>query len=398
MLEFIFLKNINFKNFNLKTTEKLKIPFNKASFHSDAIKNIQNAIYQGHISGDGSYTKKCSELLEAILKVKRALITTSCTHALEMAAILLNIRDGDEIIAPSYTFVSTVNAFVARGAKPIFIDIKMDTLNMNENNIENLITAKTKAIIPVHYAGVGCEMDKILGLSKKYNIPIVEDNAHGLFAKYKDQYLGTFGTFATQSFHETKNYSCGEGGALLINDNQYIDRAEIVREKGTNRKLFHEGEVDKYSWQDIGSSYLPSDILSAILYPQLNDRKRIQKKRKNVYNYYYNHLTDWAHENQVLLPVVPDYCEQSYHMFYMIMPTLKKRNSFLDILNDAGIKSIFHYVPLHSSKMGLKFGNKKKKLPVTEKISDCLVRLPFFNNISKHQLKYIVNIILSCRL
>ena len=376
----------------------MKIPFNKASFNPDAIKNIQNAISQGHISGDGSYTKKCSEFLEYNLKVKRALITTSCTHALEMAAILLNIKDGDEIIAPSYTFVSTVNAFVSRGAKPIFIDIKMDTLNMDENHIENLITKKTKAIIPVHYAGVGCEMDKILDLSRKYNIPIVEDNAHGLFAKYKDRYLGTFGTFATQSFHETKNYSCGEGGALLINDNKFINRAEIIREKGTNRKVYYDGEVDKYSWQDIGSSYLPSDILSAILYTQLNDRNKIQKKRKSVFDYYYNNLVDWAHDNRVLLPKVPDYCEQSYHMFYMIMPTLKKRNSFLNILNDAGIKSIFHYVPLHSSRMGLKFGNRKSDLPVTEKIGDCLVRLPFFNKISKHQLKYIVKIISNCKL
>ena len=362
------------------------------------IKNIKNAISQGHISGDGGYTKKCSEFLESNLKVKRALITTSCTHALEMAAILLNIKDGDEIIAPSYTFVSTVNSFVIRGAKPIFIDIKMDTLNMDENSIERLITKKTKAIIPVHYAGVGCEMDKILDISRKYNIPVVEDNAHGLFAKYKDKYLGTFGTFATQSFHETKNYSCGEGGALLINDNKYINRAEIIREKGTNRKMYHDGEVDKYSWQDIGSSYLPSDILSAILYTQFNDRKKIQKKRKTIYNYYYNHLVDWAHENQVLLPTVPGSCEQSYHMFYMIMPTLKKRNFFLNILNDAGIKSIFHYVPLHTSKMGLKFGNKKGDLPVTEKVSDCLIRLPFFSDISYSQLKYVVEIILSCKL
>ena len=376
----------------------MRIPFNKTSFYSDVIKNIKNAISQGHISGDGGYTKKCSEFLESNLKVKRALITTSCTHALEMAAILLNIKDGDEIIAPSYTFVSTVNSFVIRGAKPIFIDIKMDTLNMDENSIERLITKKTKAIIPVHYAGVGCEMDKILDLARKYNIPIVEDNAHGLFAKYKDKYLGTFGTFATQSFHETKNYSCGEGGALLINDNKYINRAEIIREKGTNRKMYHDGEVDKYSWQDIGSSYLPSDILSAILYTQFNDRKKIQKKRKTIYNYYYNHLVDWAHENQVLLPTVPGSCEQSYHMFYMIMPTLKKRNFFLNILNDAGIKSIFHYVPLHTSKMGLKFGNKKGDLPVTEKVSDCLIRLPFFNDISYSQLKYVVEIILSCKL
>ena len=376
----------------------MKIPFNKASFNPDAIKNIQNAISQGHISGDGSYTKKCSEFLEHNLKVKRALITTSCTHALEMAAILLNIKDEDEIIAPSYTFVSTVNAFVNRGAKPIFIDIKMDTLNMNENHIESLITKKTKAIIPVHYAGVGCEMDKILHISRKYNIPIVEDNAHGLFAKYKGQYLGTFGTFATQSFHETKNYSCGEGGALLINDDKYINRAEIIREKGTNRKVYYDGKVDKYSWQDIGSSYLPSDILSAILYTQLNDRNKIQKKRKSVFDYYYNNLVNWAYDNRVLLPKVPNYCEQSYHMFYMIMPTLRKRNSFLNILNDAGIKSIFHYVPLHSSRMGLKFGNRKSDFPITKKIGDCLVRLPFFNKISKHQLKYIVKIISNCKL
>ena len=379
-------------------TNKYKVPFNMPSFSSDVIKHIQDAISSGKISGDGNFTKKCSELLKDNLKVERALITTSCTHALEMASILLDIEDGDEIIAPSYTFVSTVNSFVIRGAKPIFIDIKMDTLNMDENSIESLITKKTKAIIPVHYAGVGCEMDKILDLSRKYNIPIVEDNAHGLFAKYKDKYLGTFGTFATQSFHETKNYSCGEGGALLINDKKYINRAEIIREKGTNRKMFLDGLVDKYSWEDIGSSYLPSDILAAVLYSQLKCREEIHTKRKIIYDYYYHHLVDWAHDNQVLLPKVPEYCEQSYHMFYMVMPTIKKRNSLLNLLNGAGIKSIFHYVPLHTSKMGLKFGNKKGDLPVTEKVSDCLIRLPFFNDISESQLKYVVEIILSCKL
>jgi dTDP-4-amino-4,6-dideoxygalactose transaminase len=310
----------------------LNIPFNKPSLAGNELEYIKHAISNGHISGDGNYTIKCNSLLEVELGIKKALLTTSCTHALEMAAILLGIQPGDEIIVPSFTFVSTVNAFVLRGAKPVFIDIRPDTLNMDENQLEGLITEKTKAIIPVHYAGIGCEMDIIMNIAKKYDIPVIEDNAHGLFGKYNGRYLGTFGTFATQSFHETKNFSCGEGGALLINDKKFLERAEFIREKGTNRSRYFRGEIDKYTWVDIGSSYLPSDILAAILYAQLEKRKLIQAKRKKIWENYYEHLDAWANKNDICLPTIPENCEHPYHMFYLLMPTLEKRTLFIQHL------------------------------------------------------------------
>ena len=366
----------------------MNIPFNKPSLTGNEFEYIQDTISIGKISGDGKYTKKCSSLLEVELGVKKALMTTSCTHALEMAAILLDIQPGDEVIVPSFTFVSTVNAFVLRGAKPVFIDIRPDTLNMDENQLERLITKKTKAIIPVHYAGVGCEMDIIMNIANKYDIPVVEDNAHGLFGKYKDRYLGTFGTFATQSFHETKNFSCGEGGALLINDKNYIERAEIIREKGTNRTGFFRGEIDKYSWVDIGSSYLPSDILAAVLYAQLEKRELIQAKRKKIWEHYYENLNAWANENDIRLPIIPEYCDQPYHMFYILMPSGEMRNSFIQHLKIRGIMAVFHYLPLHSSKMGKMFGSSKGDYPVTETNSDRLVRLPFYNNLDIETLDF----------
>jgi dTDP-4-amino-4,6-dideoxygalactose transaminase len=352
------------------------------------LKYIKNAVSNGHISGDGEYTKKCTSLLESELEVKKVLLTTSCTHALEIAAILLDIQPGDEVIVPSFTFPSTVNAFVLRGAKPVFIDIRPDTLNMDENQLEGLITEKTKAIIPVHYAGVGCEMDIIMNIANKYDIPVIEDNAHGLFGKYKGRYLGTFGKFATQSFHETKNFSCGEGGALLINDEKYIERAEIIREKGTDRSKFFRGEVDKYSWIDIGSSYLPSDILAAILYAQLEKRELIQSKRKEIWKHYNENLDAWANENDIRLPVIPDYCDQPYHMFYLIMPTFEKRTLFIQHLKKNGIMAAFHYLSLHLSEMGKKFGGKVGNFPVTENISNRLVRLPFYNNFDLETLDF----------
>ena len=365
-----------------------KIPFNRSDIQGNELEYLKQAIDNGHISGDGIFTKKCSSLLEDELGVKKALLTTSCTHALEMAAILLGIRPGDEVIVPSFTFVSTVNAFVLRGAKPVFIDIRPNTLNMNENQLEGLITEKTKAIIPVHYAGVGCEMDIIMNVANKYDIPVIEDNAHGLFGKYKDKYLGTFGTFATQSFHETKNFSCGEGGALLINDKNYIERAEIIREKGTNRSRFIRGEIDKYSWVDIGSSYLPSDMLAAFLYAQLEKRELIQAKRKMIWDHYFANLENWAHENDIRLPIIPEYCDQPYHMFYLLMPTLEKRNLFIQHLKKNGIMAVFHYLPLHLSEMGKIFGGKIGNCPVTENISDRLVRLPFYNDLDIETLDF----------
>jgi len=373
------------------------IPFNRPYITESDIKLIQESIAYEHISGDGIFTKKSSLFLEKLLEVPRALLTTSCTHALEMAAMLLDIKSGDEIIVPSFTFVSTVNAFVIRGAHPVFIDIRPDTLNMNECHLEDLISSSTKAIIPVHYAGVGCEMEKIMHIAKQYKIPVVEDNAHGLFGKYKGKWLGTFGCMATQSFHETKNITCGEGGALLINDLKYNRRAEIIREKGTNRNSFFRGQIDKYSWVDIGSSYLPSDILAAVLYSQLERWERIQSKRCIIWNYYYNHLRDWAEEQGVRLPIVPDHCDQAYHMFYMLMPSINDRQALINHLKQKRITAIFHYLPLHASEMGLKMGYKKNDFPVTEDVSDRLVRLPFYNNMTKAEMDMVVREILNFR-
>jgi dTDP-4-amino-4,6-dideoxygalactose transaminase len=335
------------------------------------------------LSGDGSFTHKCHALLEQILGIPKALLTTSCTHALEMAALLLDIKPGDEVIIPSFTFVSTVNAFVLRGAYPVFIDIRPDTLNLDETKLEQLIAPRTKAIVPVHYAGIGCEMEAILEIAGRHGIAVVEDNAHGLLGKYKGQYLGTFGSLATQSFHETKNFTCGEGGALLINDPQYIERAEIIREKGTNRSRFYRGQVDKYTWVDIGSSYLPSGILAAFLYAQLEARQEIQDKRRQVWEYYYEHLQDWAEEHDIRLPIVPAHCEQAYHMFYLLMPSQEKRQALIDHLKKRNIFSVFHYLPLHLSQMGQRFGGKEGDCPVTEDASDRLLRLPFYNDLTE---------------
>lgn len=367
-----------------------KIPFNKPLFLGKEIKYIEDAIARGHISGDGYYSKKCQELLQNVLNVPKVLMTTSCTHSLEMCAILLDIKEGDEVILPSYTFVSTVNAFVLRGATPVFCDIRKDTLNIDENLIEELISEKTKAIVVVHYAGVGCEMDKIMEISRKYNIPVVEDNAHGLFGKYKGKYLGTFGVLATQSFHETKNFTCGEGGALIINDEKYIQRAEIIREKGTNRSRFFRGEVDKYTWVDIGSSYVISDILCAYLYAQLEEWEKVQSKRKEVWHYYYENLRDWAREKEIGLPFIPPYCEQSYHMFYLVLPSLEFRQKLIDFLKSKEILSVFHYLPLHLSDMGVRVGKKVKKCSVVELISDKILRLPFFFSLDEKQLNEII--------
>ncbi len=363
-----------------------KVLFNRPVFSGNEFEYIARAMNSGHAAGDGVYTKQCHALLEQTLGVPKVLLTTSCTHALEMSALLLDIQPGDEVIVPSFTFVTTVNAFVLRGATPVFIDIRPDTLNLDETQLERLITSRTKAIVPVHYAGVGCEMDTIMKIAKKYGIPVVEDNAHGLFGKYKGQYLGTFGALATQSFHETKNFTCGEGGALLINDDQYLERAEIVREKGTDRSRFFRGQVDKYGWVDVGSSYLPSDILAAILYAQLEAREQIQSRREWIWHYYQENLQEWAAAHDIQLPVVPAHCDQSYHMFYLLLPSLEQRQRMISYLKERGIYSVFHYLPLHLSKMGYQFGGKVGDCPVTESISDRLLRLPFHNQLTEDAL------------
>lgn len=371
----------------------LIVDFNKPSMVGAELEYITQAIEKSHISGDGYFTKQCSNLLEKELGVPKVLLTTSCTHALEMSALLLDIQPGDEVIAPSFTFVSTVNAFVLRGAVIRFADIRPDTLNMDETCLESLITPRTRAILPVHYAGVGCEMDSIMATARKHNLAVVEDNAHGLFGKYKGQNLGTFGSMATQSFHETKNISCGEGGALLLNDPTLVEKAEIIREKGTNRSRFFRGQVDKYSWVDIGSSYLPSDILAAFLFAQLEQWQSIQEKRKRVWQYYNENLSDWAEDNSVQLPRIPTYCDQSYHMFYMLLPTLQHRQNLIAYLKARGIYSVFHYLPLHLSDMGKQAGGKAGDCPVTERVSDQLLRLPFYNTLQEQDQERVVQTI-----
>jgi dTDP-4-amino-4,6-dideoxygalactose transaminase len=289
------------------------------------------------------------------------------------------------VIIPSFTFVSTVNAFVLRGAHPVFIDIRKDTLNLDEKQLEDRITSRTKAIVPVHYAGVGCEMDEILAIAAKHGISVVEDNAHGLFAKYKGKYLGTFGCLATQSFHETKNLTCGEGGALLINDMKYFERAEILREKGTNRSRFFRGQVDKYTWVDVGSSYLPSEILAAFLYAQLESWQEIQAKRQKIWQRYELEFRAWAGEHGIQTPHVPEHCEQSFHMYYLLFPSLQERQTLISHLKEKGIMSVFHYLPLHLSDMGLRFGGKVGDCPVTENVSDRLLRLPFYTDLTEDE-------------
>jgi dTDP-4-amino-4,6-dideoxygalactose transaminase len=371
----------------------MKVDFNRPITIGNEFEYMRQAIDNAHISGDGVFTKKCHTLLEQELGVAKALLTTSCTHALEMSAILLDIQSGDEVIIPDFTFVSTVNAFVLRGAKPIFLDVQPDTLNLDESKLEMAITPRTKAIIPVHYAGVGCEMDSIMDIANRHNIAVVEDNAHGLFGKYKGKYLGTFGSMASQSFHETKNFTCGEGGALLINDRELAERAEIIREKGTNRSRFFRGQVDKYTWVDIGSSYLPSDILAAFLYAQFEQREKIQSHRKRVWEIYYAGLKDWAAAHDVQLPVIPEHCEQAYHMFYMLLPNLDLRQKMIMHLRERGIISVFHYLPLHLSDMGKAFGGKAGDCPVTERVSDQLIRLPFHNVITSGDLELVIEAI-----
>ncbi len=359
-----------------------RVPFNRACFEGKELAYIAEAIANGHISGDGPFTKKCHAFLKERTGSQAVLLTTSCTHALEMSALLLDIKEGDEVIVPSFTFVSTVNAFVLRGAQPVFIDVREDTLNLDESLLEGLITSKTKAIVPVHYAGVGCEMGAVMDIANKHKIGVVEDNAHGLFGKYKGQQLGTFGCLATQSFHETKNFTCGEGGALLINDPALVERAEIIREKGTNRSRFFRGQVDKYTWVDVGSSYLSSDVLAAFLYAQFEVAEAIQAKRRRVWEMYNEGLADWAEQNEVRLPIVPDHCEQPYHMFYMLMPSLEVRQRFIQYLASNNIQSVFHYLPLHLSDQGREMGGEQYDCPVTERVSDQLVRLPFYNDLS----------------
>lgn len=355
-----------------------KIPFNWPYVTGREFQYMQRAIASMHVSGDGEFTKRCHALLEEMMGVPKVLLTTSCTHALELAALLLEIQPGDEVIVPAFTFVSTVNAFALRGAKLVFIDVRKDTLNFDEALLEGLITPKTKAIVVVHYAGVGCEMSAVMEIAGRHGIAVVEDNAHGLLGKYKGQQLGTFGCLAAQSFHETKNFHCGEGGALVINDSRFVQRAEILREKGTNRARFFRGEVDKYTWVDVGSSYLPSDLLAAFLLAQLEAREFIQSQRHRIWDSYRANLSVWAQKNGVALPAVPPHCEQPAHIFYLLLPSEEDRDALIAHLKQREINAVFHYQPLHLSEMGRHLGGKDGDCPVTESISGRLLRLPLY--------------------
>jgi dTDP-4-amino-4,6-dideoxygalactose transaminase len=369
----------------------IRIPFNRPFATGDELDYIRAAIATPKLSGDGAFTGQCHALLEQSLGIQKAFLTTSCTHALEMAALLLNIGPGDEVLVPPFAFPSAANAFVLRGARPVFVDIRPDTLNIDERQIEQRITPRTKAIFLVHYAGVGCEMDTIMTIARRHAIAVVEDNAHGLYGKYRGRYLGTFGQFATLSFHETKNFSCGEGGALLINDAQFNQRAEILREKGTDRSRFFRGEIDKYNWMDVGSSFLPSDLLAAFLRAQLEHRDQIQSMRRQIWETYAHELASWVQTNGVRLPIVRPECEQSYHMFYVIMPSLESRQALISHLANLGILAVFHYLPLHLSPMGLRFGGRQGDCPNTEDLADRLLRLPFFTGMSSSELTQVID-------
>lgn len=366
----------------MNDTSTKGIPFNRPWLSGKELEYISEAIRGGHASGNGPFTRRCQRFLERELGVKKAMLTTSCTDALEMCALLLDIGLGDEVIVPAYTFVSTANAFALRGARPVFADIRPDTLNIDEARLEKLITARTRAIVVVHYAGVACEMDAIMQTAQSHDITVVEDNAHGLFASYHGRPLGSLAPLATLSFHETKNISCGEGGALLINDPGLIGRAEILWEKGTNRARFFRGEVDKYTWVDIGSSFLPSDLLGAFLLAQLENKERIQTRRKEIWERYRTELADWAGHAGARLPVIPEDRQQSWHMFYLIMPTAAARDGLIAHLGNRDILSVFHYTPLDSSPMARRFG-QSAPCPNAQSISERLLRLPFYTGLGK---------------
>ena len=366
------------------------IPFNKPPYIGKESEYVIDAVNKGHISGDGEYTKKCAKRLEELSGTKRALLTTSCTHATEMAALLSDIKPGDEVIMPSYTFVSTADAFVLRGAIPVFVDIRPDTMNIDETLIEDAITPKTKAIVPVHYAGVGCEMDTIIDIARRHNLTVIEDAAQAIASTYKGRTLGTFGDFGCYSFHETKNISMGEGGALLIQNEDLVEPAEIIREKGTNRAKFFRGQIDKYTWVNYGSSYLPSDMNAAYLWAQLENIDIIQKKRLSVWNRYKEGLSELEKKEYIEFGAIPDECTNNAHMFYIKVKDLEKRTNLLKFLKKNGIQAVFHYVPLHSAPAGRKFGRLNGEDRYTTKESERLVRLPLFYSITDEEVSFII--------
>jgi len=360
----------------------LPIPFNRPAAVGPEMEYMQQALQAGHLSGDGAFTARCHAMLEAITGAPKVLLTTSCTHALEMAMLLTGLGADDEVICPAFTFVSSVNAFVLRGARPVFVDIRPDTLNIDERLVEAAITPRTRALLVVHYAGVGCEMPALLAVAARHGLTVIEDNAHGLFGHYRGRPLGSFGAMSTLSFHETKNLTCGEGGALVLNDGALVERAEIIREKGTNRSRFYRGQIDKYTWVDIGSSYLPSDLLAAYLCAQLEARERVQARRMAIWDGYDTALRSWAEAGGIGRPQVPAHCDHPAHIYYLLMPSLDARTRLLAELRRALILATFHYQPLHLSDMGRQFGGREGQCPVTEDVADRLVRLPVFFDLS----------------
>ena len=368
------------------------IPFNRPTAAGKEFEYIREAITNLHLSGNGPFTKKCQTWLAEQIGSAKVLLTHSCTAALEMAAFLIDIQPGDEVIMPSFTFVSTANAIVLRGGVPVFTEIRSDTLNIDERKLEQAITPRTKAIVPVHYAGVGCEMGAIIELAKAHDIFVIEDAAQGISARYRDQNLGSFGQFAALSFHETKNIISGEGGALLINDPQFIERAEIIWEKGTNRNQFFRGEVDKYTWVDIGSSYLPSEILAAFLWAQLEEADSLIQKRLKIWHQYHVAFADLETQGKVRRPKIPEYCYHNAHIYYLLLPNLQCRTAFITKMRHSGIDPIFHYIPLHSSPAGLKYGRKSGDLSITDETSERLVRLPLWVGMSENEVQQVINL------
>lgn len=367
------------------------IPFNKPFVTGKEFQYISEAVANCHLSGDGTFTLKCHKWLEERTESHKALLTHSCTAALEMAAILADLQSGDEVIMPSYTFVSTANAFVLRGGVPVFVDIRPDTLNIDETKIEAAITSRTKAIVPVHYAGVCCEMDSIMALAEYRDLLVIEDAAQGVMSTYKQRPLGSIGHLAAVSFHETKNVISGEGGALLINKARFIKRAEIIREKGTNRSQFFRGEVNKYTWEDIGSSFLPSEILAAFLYAQLEQADSITSCRLEIWYRYHEAFAGLEHQGKVRRPLIPKECHHNAHMYYLLLPDLQKRTTLLSYLKQCGIGAVFHYVPLHVSPAGKKYGRICNDLSVTQKLSDCLVRLPLWVGMEEEVVERVIS-------
>ena len=368
---------------------RIMIRFNVPPSVDGEMDNIKKAIESMHICGDGAFTKKCSEYLEKLTGTSKCLLTTSCTHALEMAALLCDIKEGDEVIMPSYTFVSTADAFVLRGATPVFVDIRPDTMNIDETLIEAAITEKTKAIAVVHYAGVACEMDVIMDIARRHHLKVVEDAAQAIMCTYKGKALGTIGDFGCFSFHETKNFSMGEGGAILIRDPEYIEKAEILREKGTDRSKYYRGQVDKYRWQNFGSSYLPSDINAAYLYSQFEVAETINQARLDRFHQYYELLTPLMEAGRIELPVMPEGCEQNGHMFYIKTKDMEERTALIDFLKENDIMAVFHYIPLHTAPAGMKFGRFHGMDRYTTKESERLLRLPMFYQLTPEQVEYI---------